>query len=277
MALRYRVVGTPDLNVDRTVTIRDFNNNGAEKNYLRTSMTDTTTKPVLDDPNGEWQLLTGYWLREQGGTGRLLIELPNFGADTYYELDFIGWFGDKLSDEMTYIDNLNAARAESDAQIPLWTSLAGAPAAAPVFSAKAGTYEAEKKITITTETENAKIYYTTDGSDPTIASTLYTGEITIKQNTVLKAIAVSVNGVASEVVSAEYKIVPASTDDTGDTNTDTNAETETPADTTEKSEDTEDTAVEEAKGCGGSIAVGAISVVAVALTAGAVTVRKKED
>lgn len=46
------------------------------------------------------------------------------------------------------------------------------------------------KITITTETEGAYIYYTTDGSNPTEKSTFYTGEFVAPHNGKIKAIAV---------------------------------------------------------------------------------------
>lgn len=46
------------------------------------------------------------------------------------------------------------------------------------------------KITITTETEGASIYYTTDGTNPTEKSTYYTGEFVAPHNGKIKAIAV---------------------------------------------------------------------------------------
>ncbi|MDO5129367.1 MAG: chitobiase/beta-hexosaminidase C-terminal domain-containing protein [Prevotellaceae bacterium] len=46
------------------------------------------------------------------------------------------------------------------------------------------------KITITTETEGANIYYTTDGTNPTEKSTFYTGEFVAPHNGKIKAIAV---------------------------------------------------------------------------------------
>lgn len=54
-------------------------------------------------------------------------------------------------------------------------------------------------VTITSAQEGAVIYYTTDGSAPTTASTRYTGPITLSNTAVVKAIAV-VNGYANSVV-----------------------------------------------------------------------------
>lgn len=44
----------------------------------------------------------------------------------------------------------------------------------PVFSPASGTYEDGQEVSITCATANAEIRYTTDGSDPTAQSTLYT-------------------------------------------------------------------------------------------------------
>lgn len=75
----------------------------------------------------------------------------------------------------------------------------------PVFSPKGGVYTEAQQVTITCETEDATIYFTTDGSTPTADSTPYTEPITVEETTVFKAIAILDNGM-SEVVSARYII-----------------------------------------------------------------------
>ena len=59
-------------------------------------------------------------------------------------------------------------------------------------------------VTINTVTEDATIYYTTDGTDPTTASTAYTDGITVTQNTTIKAIAVRTNWFNSAI--ATYQV-----------------------------------------------------------------------
>jgi len=59
----------------------------------------------------------------------------------------------------------------------------------PVFSPVAGNYTSAQTITITCATADANIYYTTDGSAPTNASTRYTAPIALNVTTTLKAIA----------------------------------------------------------------------------------------
>jgi hypothetical protein len=57
----------------------------------------------------------------------------------------------------------------------------------PAFSAASGFYDKTLSVSITCPTEGAAIYYTTDSSEPTTQSTLYTGAIPIEKTTVLRA------------------------------------------------------------------------------------------
>jgi len=79
----------------------------------------------------------------------------------------------------------------------------------PTFSIEKGIYAEAISVELKTETAGAEIYYTTDGSDPTIESTKYTGAINVEKTTTIKAIAAYTanNAVTySNVVSAEYII-----------------------------------------------------------------------
>ena len=75
--------------------------------------------------------------------------------------------------------------------------------AAPAFSPKAGTYYEPFKVTITCASQGAKIYYTTDGTDPTTASTQYTAAINVDKDMTIKAIS-ALNDKVSEVTTAKY-------------------------------------------------------------------------
>ena len=77
--------------------------------------------------------------------------------------------------------------------------------AKPNFSLPGRTYYEPINVAITCGTSGAKIYYTTDGNDPTTSSTLYSAPIAINKTTTLKAIS-ALNGEVSDVVSAEYII-----------------------------------------------------------------------
>jgi gliding motility-associated-like protein len=63
--------------------------------------------------------------------------------------------------------------------------------ATPVFSLASGFYSGSQSVTITCPNGAATIRYTTDGSVPTAASTLYTGPVNITATTVLRAKAFS--------------------------------------------------------------------------------------
>lgn len=76
--------------------------------------------------------------------------------------------------------------------------------ATPVITLAAGSYTSDQITTITCETTDATIYYTTDGTDPTDASTEYTGAITIDRSMTIKAIAIHEDYSNSNIASATY-------------------------------------------------------------------------
>lgn len=61
----------------------------------------------------------------------------------------------------------------------------------PVFSVSPGFYTGTQNVTITCPMPSATIRYTTDGSEPTVASTLYAGPVSITSTKVLRAKAFS--------------------------------------------------------------------------------------
>ena len=80
------------------------------------------------------------------------------------------------------------------------------PAATPVFSPAAGTYTAAQSVTLSDATAGATIYYTTDGSTPTTASSKYTAAIAVASTETIKAIAAATGYSSSAVASATYTI-----------------------------------------------------------------------
>jgi hypothetical protein len=79
---------------------------------------------------------------------------------------------------------------------------------APTFSPAAGTYETAQSVTLSTTTTGATIYYTTDGTEPTSASTQYTSAISVSTTTTIKAIAIKGSD-ESTVATATYHICSA--------------------------------------------------------------------
>ncbi len=80
------------------------------------------------------------------------------------------------------------------------------PAYPPQMLPASGSFATATDVLITSSPADASIYYTTDGSQPTTSSALYTGAVTISENTELKAIAVK-NDYISTVTTELYEIV----------------------------------------------------------------------
>jgi hypothetical protein len=79
-------------------------------------------------------------------------------------------------------------------------------AGAPTFTPASGTYTAAQSVTIADGISGATIYYTTNGTTPTTASTQYAGPITVSSTTTVEAIAVAAGYTQSTVSSATYTI-----------------------------------------------------------------------
>ena len=81
-------------------------------------------------------------------------------------------------------------------------------ASAPTFSPAAGTYSSAQPVTVSDATAGTIIYYTTNGTIPTSASTRYTAPITVSSSQTIQAIAVATGYSNSAVASAAYTITP---------------------------------------------------------------------
>jgi hypothetical protein len=78
------------------------------------------------------------------------------------------------------------------------------PAADPVFTPGAETFNSSLAVSMTDATPGATIYYTLDGSTPTVSSAVYTSAITIKATTTINAMAIATGYLQSPVTSATY-------------------------------------------------------------------------
>ena len=80
------------------------------------------------------------------------------------------------------------------------------PTAVAKFSIGSGTYTEEKFVSIYPATAGSVIYYTTNGSTPTLSSAKYTSPISVTTTETIKAIAVASEHLASPVITATYKM-----------------------------------------------------------------------
>jgi hypothetical protein len=112
---------------------------------------------------------------------------------------------------------LNSAKTVASLTLPANTNVAvlaidltpaavTAAATAPTFSLASGTYAGTQTVSLSDATSGAVIYYTTNGTQPTTASTLYTGPLTVSATTTIAAIAAATGYSNSGVASATYTI-----------------------------------------------------------------------
>lgn len=97
-----------------------------------------------------------------------------------------------------------AGMANSEVATVVYTISDMEVVATPVISPEAGNYNEPQQITITCATDDALIYYTTDGNDPTAESTLYEGPFTLGASATVKAIALKEGMTNSQIASAAY-------------------------------------------------------------------------
>lgn len=84
------------------------------------------------------------------------------------------------------------------------TTNAEGQCAAPIFAPGEGAYEFPLTFCITSSTEGAAIYYTTDGSTPTTSSKKFTGSVTLAEPATVEAFAVKAGLTDSTVSSVTY-------------------------------------------------------------------------
>jgi hypothetical protein len=157
-------------------------------------------KIVLCNGRGEG-LNTSFKLSGDGGESLLL---SNPDGDVIDEIST-----PKLYDDYSYgriTDGGNVWGVFDVATPGKDNSSAKSFSATPVISPTAGFYSGTQSVTITCADPSASIYYTTDGSTPTIWSSKYTGAISVGKNTAVRAIAVSSGQKSSVVATSTYFI-----------------------------------------------------------------------
>lgn len=87
----------------------------------------------------------------------------------------------------------------------------GATVTQPSMGVLPGNYATAQSVSLYSGTPGATLYYTTDGSTPTTASTLYSTAISVMANTTVRAIATKSGYTDSSVASATYTIGGAAT------------------------------------------------------------------
>ena len=79
------------------------------------------------------------------------------------------------------------------------------PVSTPTASPAEGTFTSAQNVILSTTSTGAKIYYTNDGSTPSLSSTLYTSPIAVSASVTIRAVA-ALNGQLSSALTAAYNI-----------------------------------------------------------------------
>lgn len=110
-------------------------------------------------------------------------------------------------DEGSYTGSITMSSTTASANVALSGTVSAMPiVATPTFSLAAGTFLTPQNVSISCATEGATIYYTTNGSNPTTSSSVYSSALTISNTTTLKAMAAKSGHQNSAIDSVTYTI-----------------------------------------------------------------------
>lgn len=124
--------------------------------------------------------------------------------------------GSKSELLVLFTDNTKYYKNNSAVSMPTYTITvsegAQPTAAAPTFDPNGGSFINSVNVELSSETDDATIYYTTNGDTPDDHSTQYTAAINLTTTTTIKAIAYASDHEPSEVAQATFtKLEPATT------------------------------------------------------------------
>jgi len=175
--------------------------------FPQDGITGVSTRPAVSatfsrEMNGSTLNSSTFLLASAEGrvTGNVSYDAPSKTAVFSPQID--------LYSNTTYVATVTAGakdNAGSGMERDYAWSFSTVPMPAPTFYPTAGTYESAQTIAISS-TIGADIYYTLDGSTPTIASTKYVNPFALTSSETVKAIAVKDGVLFSSVATAKYDI-----------------------------------------------------------------------
>lgn len=108
------------------------------------------------------------------------------------------------------VDNSSETALYDPSAISTATYTVATATATPTIGPAPGNYTSNVTVTLSDTTPSSTIYYTTDGSTPTTASTVYTTPFTITASSTIKTMAAASGLTNSAVASGTYTVTPIS-------------------------------------------------------------------
>jgi len=170
-----------------------------------------------ESPRGPGQGVSQPALTPAGGTygsaQSVVMSTATAGAEIYFTTD--GTLPDASS--TLYTTPVDVSTSQTLRAIGILAGLTDSPVTNedyiidlvvedPVLSPVGGSYSSAQQVVMTTATAGADIFFTTDGSVPDSASTLYTSPVTVDSDQTLRAIALLSGFTDSQVVTEVYVI-----------------------------------------------------------------------
>jgi len=184
----------------------DFEGEGSDSTGVYTNGQAPVTPSVDISPSGI-QLASGDPIKAQltyDGTTLTLNLLDTVTNSTFTTSQAIN-IPQTVGGSTAYVGFTGGTGGLSSSQSLLnWTY--STQALPPAFAPAAGTYSSTQNVALSSGTADATIYYTTDGTAPTAASTLYTSPIAVSTSETINAIAISNTMGTSNSTSAAYVI-----------------------------------------------------------------------
>jgi hypothetical protein len=177
---------------------------GASYDSTRTNESRLNDFWTFDPASLKWTFVSGHYYAQPGQYGSLGIPDPanmpgsRDASGVWTDPDGYLWiFGGLGHDASGLLGELS----------DLWKYQPYSPAPAPVFSVSSGTYNATQTIEITDAAASATIYYTTDGSTPTVNSSVYHTPISLDASGTIKAMATAPGYILGNVATASYTFI----------------------------------------------------------------------
>lgn len=236
---KYQLVDLSDITASDIVVIYDTtseramsNNNGtsAAPSAVAVASTNSATELVYSDVTDDlkWNIVStsdGYVIYPNGTTDTWLYctaanngvrvgvnDANTFTTDTNSGRVYLKHIGTgrylgvyNNADWRCYTTMTTTNIKDQNTKFYRYVANAGEQVEAPVISPNGGSDLIEAQtVTLSCETEDASIYYTLDGSNPTAESTLYSAPFQVSETTTVKAIAIKEGLSNSSVASATF-------------------------------------------------------------------------